>query len=566
MVFASFVVDQPAAPLSGTVEITNPTCHGFSDGQIELTVAGGTAPYTVEWSNGVTTELNSGLPVGTYSFTITDANACTYTEAFTLTEPLELTAEIIATDVSCSAGNTGVLEPVVSGGVPPYTYNWSNGSSESSQAGLSAGVYDLTVTDYNSCFVVLSATINEPAEPLAVSSNVDDVLCHGEETGNIDLTITGGTAPYICNWYNSEGVWLNETSENLSGLAAGNYSVEVVDANNCTESLDITVSEPDAFEYTINLTHVLCFGESTGAIGLELSGATPPYTFIWSNGAVTEDLSDIPAGNYTLSMTDANACTYQIEAEITQPEAPLLSEISIQDVLCYGDKTGAISVVTTGGTEPYSYEWSNGMVENSLENISAGIYMVTVTDANGCQHYTGGEVEEPEAPLTLESNITDASCYGAENGEIVLSLNGGTLPYRVVWDDEEYLINNNVHTLSGLGAGNYHISVLDENNCFVNGGFFVDQPAEVSIVLETGVVSCYGGNDGFANTEISGGTSPYNYQWSDGSNNGSLTPAEAGHYYLTVTDSQNCSYEADVEIETYPEIILNREIQEKNLC
>jgi gliding motility-associated-like protein len=563
MVFTSFVVEEPIAPLSVNVDLLNPTCNGFSNGEITLALEGGTSPYNYVWSNGEITNNLSGLTAGEYTVTVTDANGCVIIESFVLIEPEELQIEILKQDVNCSDGNSGSLQAIVSGGITPYSYVWGNGETESQIQDLFAGTYNLTVTDFNGCTLTEAYEVLEPSEPLVVSPSIVDVLCNGDASGSISLEITGGTQPYVCNWYNSENIWLNETSGELTDLIAEDYSVNVTDANGCSEFLEINISEPDAFEYTAYLTHALCYGESTGAIELDLSGATPPYTYEWSNGETSEDLEEIAAGLYTLTITDANGCVYELQEEITKPDEPLVSEIVVQDVFCYGEKTGAISVETQGGTSPYTYLWNNGSIESSQNNIEAGIYTVTVTDGNGCQHYTGGEVNQTEAPLSLESVVVNAACFGSSNGQVELSINGGTLPYRIVWDDYEYLINNNLHSLSNLESGEYQVSVLDFNNCYINGEFVIDQPLEVSISFETGIVSCFGGEDGFANSSISGGTSPYAYQWSNGQTEENLINVSAGEYVLSIVDIQDCQYSAKVDIESMSEIEIAYEIKNK---
>lgn len=562
IVFASFIVEEPNAPLSAQAELTNPLCNGEANGEITMTVSGGTPDYTYQWSNGETTQNISDLIAGTYTLTITDDNLCSFTASYTLTEPDALALDLITNDVSCNGGNSGSIETQVSGGVTPYTYAWSNGELTASLNDVSAGTYSVTVTDENGCTISASTEINEPAEPLNIVVNTENVLCNGGATGNIYVTVTGGTEPYNFMWYDNEGSWLNYNGNALENIVAGDYMVQVTDANDCVETENMTIQEPEAFDYTLDITNVLCYGESTGAIDVSPTGGTLPYTYLWSNGMSDEDISDVPAGEYSLTITDANACEYIIEAEIEQPDNPLVSTVSTESVACYGDETGSVSVSTSGGTPPYSYLWSTDATEQSLSGLAAGIYSVTITDSHGCENYTGGEVRQPDAPLSLTSSTLDVSCFGGDDGFIKLDINGGTLPYRIQWDDNEYLINNALFELTSLVTGEYNISILDANNCKLNDSFFIDQPNDVEITITSEMVSCFEGSDGYAIAEVNGGTTPYAYMWSNGQNQAELINVSAGNYQLTVSDAQDCEYQSEVEIDSWPEIIVDYTITE----
>lgn len=427
---------------------------------------------------------------------------------------------------------------------------------------MSAGTHYVSVTDNNGCTISASAEIQEPVEPLNVEVSTENVLCNSEASGNIYLTVSGGTEPYNFMWYDNDGNWLNYNGDELENIVAGDYLVQVTDANGCLQTENMTIEEPDAFDYTMDVTNVLCFGESTGAIEISASGGTPAYAYLWSIGSSNANISDIPAGIYSLTITDVNSCEYIIDAEVEQPDNPLVSTVSSESVACYSDETGSITVNTSGGTPPYTYLWSNNATEQNLTNVPAGIYAVTVTDSHGCEHYTGGEIRQPDAPLSLASNLFDVTCYNGNNGLIELNIEGGTLPYRIQWDDDEYLINNNLFELTELTDGQYNISILDANNCKLNDSFFIDQPEVVEITISSEIVSCFGASDGYAIAEVIGGTSPYAYLWSNGQNQSELLNVTVGNYQLTVSDAQDCVYQSKVEIDTWPEMLVDYTITE----
>ncbi|MGM0649200.1 MAG: gliding motility-associated C-terminal domain-containing protein, partial [Bacteroidota bacterium] len=564
MVFAPVEISEPEYPLSIESEMDSLACYNSDDGSINITTSGGTSPYTFAWSNGETSESVNNLPAGSYTLTITDDNGCTLSENFDISQPEPLALNFNTIDVDCTNSNTGSIEAIVTGGITPYAYSWSNGETGSSIDSLSSGHYDVTVTDANGCTISDGVDILEPDNPLVVTDSINNVLCNGENTGSIHLDISGGTSPYTCAWYNeSESYWLNETSPVLNDIYAGDYTVIVTDAQGCTEELSIRITEPPAFESDAIVTDVLCHGNSDGAIETILSGGTEPYTFEWSNGATTQNLDSISAGEYSLTITDDNGCTYFLDTVVSQPDNPLTSTIDTKDVRCYGDSTGQISVETSGGTPPYSYEWSNGADTNTLSDMPAGTYSLTVTDANNCMHYTGGEIDQPDAPLSTDYTTTDASCYGYSDGMIEIHVEGGTLPYTVIWDDNEYLINNNIHTLINIPAGTYNFTLVDANDCKLYNNFVIEQPEAIDINFETGIVSCYGGEDGQVTTIIEGGTEPYSYNWSNGSTSQNLNNVTAGTYHFTLTDNQNCQQDTSIEVETFPEIITEYSIEPK---
>jgi hypothetical protein len=301
--------------------------------------------------------------------------------------------------VLCHGAATGEVDLTATGGTAPYTYAWSNGATTQDIINLVAGTYTVIVTDDNGCVDSLSATITEPAAPLALTATTVDVLCHGAATGEVDLTATGGTAPYTFAWSNGA------TTEDITGLIAGVYTVVVTDDNGCVDSLSATITEPAApLALTATTVDVLCHGAATGEVDLTATGGTAPYTFAWSNGATNEDIINLIAGTYTVIVTDDNGCVDSLSATITEPAAPLALTATTVDVLCHGAATGEVDLTATGGTAPYTFAWSNGATTEDIINLIAGTYTVIVTDDNGCVDSLSATITEPAAPLS-------AHCY-----------------------------------------------------------------------------------------------------------------------------------------------------------
>ncbi|TNF50251.1 MAG: T9SS type B sorting domain-containing protein, partial [Bacteroidetes bacterium] len=372
----------------------NISCNGQNDGSIDLTVTGGNLPYTINWSNGATTEDITSLIAGTYTVSIVDVNGCSIGGSETLLEPTLLENTISAFEyssgdnISCFGYNDGSIDLEVTGGNAPYTYDWSNGETTQDLSAITADTYDVTVTDLNGCVTLATITLTEPS---GMSNTItaleypsgDEISCEGLSDGSIDLTITGGVAPYTYLWSNSE------TTEDLTGLSAGTYSVVVTEVNGCTITTSITLVEPTTLVLSDVSTNPSCYQFSNGDIDVTVSGGSPVYTYVWSTGASTEDLTDLTSGSYSIVATDINGCEVNGTFVLTQPDSlsiELESPLNFHDhnISLYGANDGMIYSTVNGGTTPYVYSWSNGSTEANLTGLAAGMYVVEIIDAQGC--------------------------------------------------------------------------------------------------------------------------------------------------------------------------------------
>lgn len=536
------VINEPAAPLSSSPVLTDILCFGDATGVIDPVIAGGTPGYTYNWSNGATTPVATGLIAGNYTLDVTDVNGCTDTYNYTLVEPDQpLNLVLTGVDILCFGDATGSVSSVVTGGTEPYVYAWNTGATTADIDNLVTGTYDLLVTDDHGCTINASSTLIQPAAPLALSSTVVDVDCHGNNSGSIDLTITGGTAPYDHLWSNSGTIILSDTTEDITNQYADTYTVLVTDDHGCQETLITTINEPVAplaIEGVIDNAN--CFGLNDGAVDATVTGGTAPYTYSWSNGATTEDITAVLAGNYVLTVTDFNGCTKVASFDISEPAAPINIELFTTDVLCNGDANGIIEADVTGGTQPYMYSWSNGESTEDIEALLAGVYTLTVTDDQGCVAFTGATINEPPA-LVVTPTVTDASCFGYADGEIVIDIVGGVQPYYFNWGNQnEIMLNNPSETIIGLIAEDYFVRVRDDNGCISEQYVTVGEPAPfVSTYVVTDVL-CNGGSDGSVDVTITGGTMPYSTVWSDGQTTEDAVNLSAGMYGYEVTDDQGC--------------------------
>ena len=510
-VYADTITLTSPNQISTTEIINNVSCNGFSDGSVVLTINGGTPNYSEDW--GLNNPL--ALSVGIANYQITDNNGCVYSDSVVITEPDLLTTTFTQTNVSTCSAADGSINTTIAGGTIPYTYSWNNGSITEDLTNLSAGTYILTVTDDNGCTAIQSITITEPPSPTLSFTQID-VSCNGGNDGSIDLSVNGGTSPFIYSWTNGD------ITEDINGLISGQYTVQVEDGNACIENLTITITEPTAPSISTTQINVDCNGNSTGSIDLTIVGNSLSYATLWSSGQATEDINNLLAGNYTYTITDANACTYNNTINISQPNVLVINP-TIVNVNCKDESNGYIILNTSGGTTPYVEDF--GLANPAA--LAAGNYPFTITDNNACIYTSSITISEPDSLLASPTS-TNASCGGYFDGTATLVITGGTPNYNSNWG---------LSDPNGLNAGTHTYIVTDANNCISQGSVTITEPPAMQIIVDTFRVSCFGLSDGKAELTISAGAgAPYIEDW------GGLNPnaLAAGSYIITVTDVNNC--------------------------
>jgi gliding motility-associated-like protein len=538
LISSATITEPPAISASNT--FINITCFGADNGSINVTVTGGTPGFNYIWSNSSTTEDISGLAPGTYTVSVTDANNCLAVTAATISEPAILTSSATQINVSCFGGNNGSINLTVGGGTTPYSFNWGGGIVSEDRTGLTAGTYTVTVSDANSCTTVTSVTLTQPAA-IAVSTSQQNVLCNAGNNGAIDLTVGGATAPYSFIWSNGR------TTEDLTGLTAGTYQVTVTDANFCTTITSATVTEPSAITLTTVVTNSSCFGSDNGSVDLTVSGGTPGYSFSWSNAAISEDINSLSPNTYTVTITDGNSCTATRSVTVTEPVLLTASTTQV-NVSCFGGNNGSINLTVGGGTTPYSFNWGGGIVSEDRTGLTAGTYTVTVTDANFCTTVTAVTITQPTI-LTSSATQVNVSCFGGNNGSIDLTVGGGTAPYSFNWGAG--IVSED---RTNLTAGTYTVTVTDGNSCTTVTSVTITQPTAITATTVSGNVSCFNGNNGFINLTVSGGTVPYSFNWGAGITSEDRTGLTAGTYTVTVTDGNGCTLTRSATI-TQPSVL-----------
>jgi len=528
------------------LSLTNASCNATNDGQVLLSLAGqeqGTSninDMNISWSGPVEPDdpVNpTNLAAGFYSITVTNGICETVIDSLPISAPEPI--DIIISDIvspSCSGSNDGSASINLMGGTGATSLNIDGqeilpGTIEN----LDVGTYLLTATDSLDCMTTAELVI-EAQDPILAEATVSAISCAGSSDGSITTTVNGGNGPYSYSWSNGS------MEEQIESLTAGDYSLTVTDANGCQAEFEYSLIEPDTLTATVAVLNVDCYGSDTGSIDLSVQGGTEPYSYIWDIGLTDEDVFALTAGSYTVTISDTNGCSLEYMVIVEEPQFIEVIETAMHPS-CNGLDNGSVEVDVSGGTEPYGYVWDNGNNTERITNLPAGLYSLTITDANGCSEVLETELNDP-IPLILQESVTDALCYGSDEGSITTMLQGGIPPYEFNWSTGD--ITSDIHDLN---AGNYSVTVTDGNDCAISDEFVINQPDSIVLVLSS--INATGSmSDGSAIVEPTGGTSPYSYLWDDPE---MQTTAEAqaliaGVYTVTVTDDNGCEQVGIVEV------------------
>jgi hypothetical protein len=554
----SFTIIQPDE-ITLTTNIVEPSC-GLSDGSLTVTVIGGSiaSDYNYVWTDitqGVlmpdTDNDITNIDAGNYEVAITDDNGCAITEIISVSNDQAPSITLITTDVDCFGNNTGSITTTVNE-TPPntYTYDWDNlagTSNPQDQSGLVAGTYNLTVLeDPTGCISAASATITEP-NILNLTSNASDLLCFNDNTGGLDITVTGGTTPYNFNWDNLPGTNNPEDQPNIN---AGTYQVTVTDNNGCVIIDAYTITEPLEIAITAIITNNNCFGDAQGAIDVTVADGVAPYQFSWNTGSTNQNESLLTAGNYLFTVTDDNGCTRDSLFTITEPNQ-VIFDATVVDANC-NLSDGDITTNVSGGTltsPEYTYDWQFG--GSSIASTSdvlgqpAGIYTFFVTDDNLCTADTTVSISNINAPTITVDNIVDVTCFGDNDGQINVTINGGTAPYTYVWNPNGI---SQQEDLTNAEAGTYILEVTDAAGCIaIQGNLTINTPSVLSATITENDATC-GLCNGSATVSGTGGSGNYSYVWSSGNTGSNESNLCAGVYTVAITDIAGCSTNENVAI------------------
>ncbi|HOZ16125.1 MAG TPA: gliding motility-associated C-terminal domain-containing protein, partial [Tenuifilaceae bacterium] len=588
------VITGPPAIVVDALTVTDATCFGSPDGSVNASASGGTGvlEYSLDGITYQATGLFNSVVGGTYTLYIRDANGCILEEVVTVGQPAALyfTTQT-ATDITCFGLTDGQITLVAAGGTAPYSYSITGGAPYGNATGvftgLSAGGYTAAVMDANGCNIVGNPlTISEPPIIQITGTISTDITCFGQSDGTITITAIGGIEPRV---YRLLDAGSNEVANNTDGLFtgvdAGTYTVEVTDANSCgpITSVPITIVEPLDIVISTVPTHVAgCNGDDDGALTINVSGGTAPYTYSIDGGVTFQPsniFTNLTAGTYSIVVMDLNGCSKIASETINQPDPITIDEFIVTQETIFGASDGQIEITAIGGTGSFTYDlYLEGVLHATqslaapagavFTNLGAGTYYVIVTDGNGCFVQTADVLISGTSVVVAPTMV---SCNGNNDGRILLTITGGFPPFTIGCTNSASQpftftdLGGGQYELTGLSPETYTITIADTKTTYPDEVVTITEPA----VLTASFVSltnptCNGLSDGSVEFNITGGTTPYSVIVSDGVNppveytatnvSGDLyaiSNVPAGLYTFTVKDANDCQ----VQVTDVPELI-----------
>ena len=546
-IYSIQVVDQVGCTSGATYEVQSldemkvdalvqhPSGEGQEDASISLSIQGGQSPYEFLWSTGEPSQDLQQIGDGIYQVVITDANACTKTEAFEVIDPNSLVSEIIVKDVTCAGYADGRISITISGGSEPYRYNWNTADSTKIITDLAAANYQLTISDAVGNRLVENVTVGSP-EAIQVEAAVSNVSCFGAQDGAIDLMINGNHGPYNVVWSDDDSITQREF------LNAGEYSVSVTDTLGCSRHKNYQIETPEAIIIIADLIHPSVANGTDGAIEVAVQSGLDSLTFFWSTGETSQNLTGLSAGQYIISITDGQSCE-KVDTFVLRDPSNLSIETEVDSVTCHGFSDGQISLSITGGQTPYSVQWAHGPAESRLSNLLAGTYEVQIKDATGLTENRSFVLAEP-ASIDLEVIAMEhLKCFGDRSGRIAIDGSGGTGVLSFLWSH-----GPTTSELLNVPAGMYSLIIKDEDGCQLDTVFELDQPDPIMTDIAIENAGCDGGFNGSATVVVSGGSPDYNFAWSNGRLGPTIDHLPPGVLTLSVEDKLGCQVSDTVVI------------------
>ncbi len=554
-----FIVYHPA-PVTMSLQATPILCSGEETGTITAVAGGGVSNFIYRLTSNIVgdwrnTPLFDSLDAGIYTIEVQDKNGCSVSRDTDIVAPLPLFVDLVKQDINCFGAKNGLARAQTSGGIQPYTWQWNQGATTEQLDSLSAGSFDVTVTDKNGCSFTGGVTIDENAE-IVTTAKIDSARCYNEETGRVIVNTVGGISPYVFQWNN--GV-IGQNNENIP---AGNYKVTITDALGCIDTLSAMVLQPDSLRFdSLVSVNTRCSNEATGSATAFTSGGVIPYEYLWTpTNKTTQTINDIPAGRYVVTVKDANGCLHDSEVTVKSNTPINVDDFTVVAPLkCNGDANGQIAANVSGGAGNYSYKWSTTPVQttSTARNLRAGTFTLTITDANNCTIVKNTNLSEPTKLNATITQFTNVKCKDESNGTATPSVLGGTpfplgVRYNYLWNDS---LAQTTPVASDLKAGFYMLTAKDANGCTDTANVNISEPAmAVKAVASQSKLGCFGQNTGEAGVIASGGVGNFTYLWSNLQRTQSIVNLGRQQYYITVTDGNSCQAIDSLNIITHDSI------------
>jgi len=524
------------------------SCFGRMDGQINAAISGGFAPLLYQWSNGVQQEATiNGIGAGNYTLMITDQEGCQSSKSISIAAPPPVVLSLQAGDfsgynTSCHNSQDGYITALAGGGIEPYLFEWENtAETDSMITMLIAGTYVVNVTDLNGCPITDSVTLVSPPHFTTTDTTLINPNCPGGTDGSISVMLTGGVFPYFHN-----DTTLTTPEFSMTGLDQGNYTFSITDLNGCLYEASFELTEQVSMFELLTMP-VSCHGGSDGGIEATALTGFSPYSYAWSHGPTLPLVTHLSAGSYLLTITDSNNCSYQFIESVTEP--PQLEVFIAPDhISCAGGSDGRIALVQTGGVPPYGTYLNGTVTSFPVNNLLATSYILRIVDSNGCLLDTVLTLEQPQ-PLSLFGNIEHVTCNGFNDGGISTNGNGGIPPYFYQWSN-----GATSTTLDSLSAGNFQLTLSDENGCEITSVFIVTEPAVPNPELQITDPSCFNYTDGalFVEEEMPG-SHLFSLDGNPFQSGNNFINLAAGQHQLSLKDTADCIYHFEFVLNTAPE-------------
>ena len=516
--------------------IVNPIhCYDDTTGVLTVNFVGDSSGITYSWDTKPiqTTRTAVHLKAGDYNVTILNKEGCPASVHILLGQPQPILYTLGKVRPGCGAKN-GSIDVAMYGGAAPYSYSWfPNVSNGSSAKNLASGTYLVTVTDANLCHKVLNIDLPDSSDLEASIAIVKEVSCFGGSDGVATVTVSGGISPYSYSWSSAGGNTIGNNN-----LVAGNNTVTVMDARGCKAIATALIQQPDALASVIRVQNTFC-GLDNGTASIEAAGGASPYQYTWSLGNNTNTfINNLAAGQYTVIIKDKNGCIKN-DTAVVAPSTPVDLQFSHTNVLCAGELTASAEAIVTGGTAPYNFEWANAtqvFTGNPINNIGAGTYNLKLQDAVGCTVTGSVIITQPEA-LKIEI-ITKSSYCDLSNGSASATVTGGSIPYRFLWTPNR----NTTSTLNNVRAGNYRLTIVDQNNCSASTVTTILNDKPKPIFLGNDTTLCPGDK-----IVLSPGTYR-TYRWQDNSVLSNYVVTNPGIFTLEATDDLACVLTGTIKI------------------
>lgn len=538
---ANLILDQPTA-VTVAAQLANSTCTPLDNGIVRINAANGTPGYTyaVDAGSYSSSPIFNSLAKGTYVFHTQDSHGCLKDTTITVNDSITVTASAIVTDAKCFNESSGIISAAGGNGVSPYTYALNSGafSSNGTFNSLKAGTYAIHIKDNLGC--AKDTTGINIGQPTIIVPHVilKNISCYGLTDDTVTLSATGGTPGYTYAMGNGSYSPINV----FSNYIIGQYLFHIKDSNACVHDTTFYITQPLPLTEKVIVTNALCFGDSSGTVTAMANGGTKPYKYAVNSGAYQSDslIIGLIAGIHTIHIKDTNGCLKDTLITLTQPDKLVIDSITLTNATCEGFADGSAIVFSSGGQRPYLYSMDNSNYNkaDSFTKLQEGTYSFSVKDSNNCIADTTLALSGYPHIIIDNAEITPVRCFGNADGSITLNVSGGVQPLT-------YKINSKPLSTSSifnnLTASTYTIVITDSKNCKKDTSLLIISPERLNTTLDVIPNDCEGyDNEGMVTANVTGGTQPYSYSWSDTSNSFQIRGLRNGRYAVWITDANGC--------------------------